>query len=62
MRVLQKGDTVRDRISGKRLDKVTLPDENAGLVMIFRTFEKVSFGLVMKATRAIHINDYVRTP
>ena len=62
MRVFQKGDTVRDRISGKRLDKVTLPDEDAGLVMVFRTFEKVSFALVMEATRAIHINDYVRTP
>ena len=62
MRVLQKGEIVRDRFSGKRLDKVTLPDEDAGMLMIFRTFEKVSFGLVMKATRAIHINDYVRTP
>jgi len=29
---------------------------------VFRSFEKVSFGLVMKATRAIHINDFVRTP
>ena len=62
MRVFQQGDVIRDRFSGKRLDKVKLPDEAAGLVMIFRTFEKVSFGLVMKATRAIHINDYVRTP
>ncbi len=41
---------------------VKLPDEDAGLIMVFRSFEKVSFGLVMKATRAIHINDYVRTP
>ena len=62
MRIFQKGDTIRDRISGKRLDKVKLPDEEAGMVMIFRTFEKVSFGLVMKATRAMHINDYARTP
>ena len=30
--------------------------------MIFRSFEKVSFGLIMKATDAIHINDFVRTP
>jgi hypothetical protein len=30
--------------------------------MIFRTFEKVSFGLVMKATSSLHINDLVRTP
>jgi len=62
MRVFQTGDVIRDRFSDKRLDKVKLPDESAGLVMIFRTFEKVSFGLIMKATSAMHINDYVRTP
>ena len=62
MRVFQQGEVIRDRFSDKRADKVKLPDEDAGLVMIFRTYEKVSFGLVMTATRAMHINDYVRTP
>ena len=62
MRVFQQGEVIRDRFSDKRIDKVKLPDEDAGLVMIFRTYEKVSFGLVMTATRAMHINDYVRTP
>ena len=62
LKVFQRGETIRDTVSGKRGDRVTLPDEDAGYVMIFRTFEKVSFGLVMKATRSIHINDVVRTP
>ena len=61
-RVYQDGAVVKDTVSGKRKDTVKLPDEEAGLVMVFRSFEKVSFGLVMKATRAIHINDHVRTP
>ena len=61
-RVYQDGAVVKDTVSGKRNDMVKLPDEDAGLIMVFRSFEKVSFGLVMKATRAIHINDYVRTP
>ena len=61
-RVYQAGAVVKDRVSGKRNDKVKLPDEDAGLVMIFRSYEKVSFGLIMKATNAIHINDFVRTP
>jgi hypothetical protein len=61
-RVYQAGALVKDTVSGKRNDKVRLPDEDAGLVMVFRSFEKVSFGLVMKATDAIHINDFVRTP
>jgi hypothetical protein len=61
-RVYQEGALIKDTVSGKRNDMVKLPDEEAGLVMIFRSFEKVSFGLVMKATRAMHINDFVRTP
>ena len=61
-RIFQKGHVIKDTVSGKRNDTVKLPDEDAGLVMVFRTFEKVSFGLVMKATSAIHINDFVRTP
>ena len=61
-RIFQRGQVIKDTVSGKRNDTVKLPDEDAGLVMVFRTFEKVSFGLVMKATSAIHINDFVRTP
>ena len=62
MRIFQKGEVIRDPVSSKRGDSVKLPDEEAGFVMVFRTFEKVSLGLVMKATRSIHINDLVRTP
>ena len=62
MRIFQAGEVIRDIVSDKRGETVKLPDEDAGLVMVFRTFEKVSFGLVMKATRAIHVLDYVRTP
>ncbi len=62
MRVFQKGDVIKDTVSGKFGDKVKLPDEKAGIVMVFKTFEKVSYGLIMSATRAIHVNDYVRTP
>ena len=62
LRIDQQGEVIRDTVSGKRGDMVKLPDEDAGLVMVFRTFDKVSLGLVMRATRAIHVNDFVRTP
>ncbi len=62
MKIFKDGKVIRDTVSGKRNDTVKLPDEDAGLIMVFRTFEKVSLALVMKATRAIHINDFVRTP
>jgi len=42
--------------------KVTLPDEKAGLLMVFRTFERVSFALVMDAYKNIKVLDKVRSP
>jgi hypothetical protein len=41
---------------------VTLPDEHAGTVMVFRPFERVSFALVMLAKRPMHVSDTVRNP
>lgn len=62
MKIFQAGERVRDIVSGKRGDTVRLPDEEAGMLMVFRTFDRVSYCLVMKATRAMHIRDFVRTP
>ncbi len=39
-----------------------LPDERYGLVMVFRTFDRASFGLVMNASRPVEINDVVTNP
>lgn len=41
---------------------IKLPDERNGLVFIFRTFEKVSYGLVVQSLSPIHIGDKVQTP
>jgi len=42
-----------------RDETVKLPDENAGVAMVFKVFEKVSYAIIMKATKAIHVNDRV---
>jgi hypothetical protein len=39
-----------------------LPDERNGLIFVFRVFEKMSYGMVMKATKPIYIGDVVQTP
>ncbi len=58
----QAGDRIIDQVSKERNASVKLPDEKAGTLMVFRTFDKVSFGLIMKATSALHVGDIVRTP
>ena len=62
LRVDQRGETIRDVVARNARETVRLPDEEAGLLMVFRTFERVSFGLVMHATRVMHIDDKVRNP
>jgi hypothetical protein len=39
-----------------------LPDERYGLVMVFRTFDRAAFGLVMQASRPVSVNDIVTNP
>lgn len=39
-----------------------LPDERIGLLMVFRTFDKVAYALVMQAAEPINVLDLVQTP
>ncbi len=43
-------------------ETANLPDERYGLVMIFRTFDRAAFGLVMQSSRPVAINDIVTNP
>jgi len=50
---------------GRRItveEATKLPDERYGLVMVFRTFDRAAFGLVMQASRPVAINDLVTNP
>ncbi len=59
--VNQQGAVVRDPYA-RHHEKVQLPAERAGILMVFRTYDKVSYGLIMKAERALHVGDYVLNP
>lgn len=43
-------------------NKVRLPDEFAGHVMVFRTFDKVSYGLVMSSVKPTRIGHHLKHP
>ncbi len=42
--------------------ELRLPDERNGLIFVFRVFEKMSYAMVLKATRPIYVGDVVQTP
>ncbi len=43
-------------------DLANLPDNRYGLVMVFRTFDRASFALVMESSRPVSITDVVTNP
>jgi hypothetical protein len=61
------GETINDDVASNSWrrgvgEKVTLPDEFVGHVMVFRTFDRVSYGLVMDGLRPVKINTKLRMP
>lgn len=55
------GNNRSEDLFGKA-SKVRLPDEFAGHVMVFRTFDKVSYGLVMESIKPSHVGYELKHP
>ncbi|WP_221064518.1 LysM peptidoglycan-binding domain-containing protein [Methylomagnum ishizawai] len=62
LQILQRGTMVRDLIGPYSGETVNTPEQKAGLLMVFRPYERVSYALVMHASRALHVLDAVQTP
>lgn len=65
--VWQPGETIADDVAGNSWRRgtsphVTLPEEFAGHVMVFRTFDRVSYGLIMDSLRPVKRGDTLRAP
>jgi len=70
--VFDVGGSVRDNVSKGYLGsgslsrltakKVQLPDERSGTFMVFKTFDQMSYGLIMEATNIIRVADRVENP
>jgi len=65
---LEQGHVLNiQRHAGSHKDPVTketypLPDETSGQLLVFRVFERVSYGFILQASRPIKLMDTVRTP
>ena len=59
MRILRHVGTSKDPVTRRHYK---MPDEDSGLLMVFRVYDKVSYALIMDANRPIHLHDALRTP
>ena len=53
------GSVARDRFTR---ELVQLPSERAGILMVFRTFDKMSYGLVLQTEEPLRVGDVVVNP
>ena len=70
--IFARGDVVHDRFDYPESStrsflhpndaKVQLPEEYIGHVMVFRTFDRVSYGLIMDGIRPVHLGDKLYDP
>ncbi|MGQ2964459.1 LysM peptidoglycan-binding domain-containing protein [Methylophilus sp.] len=61
--ILRKGASMIDPASDpKHPQTLKLPDEPVGLLMVFKTFPRLSYALIMQASQPVHVEDIVRTP
>lgn len=59
--IMQKGARVYDS-KALLFSGVDLPDERAGIMMVFKTYKEMSYALIMEANRAMHVNDRFEKP
>lgn len=57
--IYNRGGEMRDPL---RHDRVLLPDTRAGLLMIYKVFDRTSYGLVTDTSRAVRVLDIVTEP
>ncbi len=69
---LAQGHVLAIQRSGQEIDdpeaeskkeiKIKLPNERAGLLMVFKTFERLSYGLIMESNGPVYVLDQLTTP
>jgi len=59
--ILQAGERIVDK-TDPALTNIKLPDERNGLLMVFRTFDKLSYGLVLDIVSGVKVGDRLVNP
>ena len=59
--ILRDGPRLVDSTDASRAE-MKLPNERSGLLMVFQTFEKLSYALVLSATNSVRVGDRLASP
>ena len=59
VQVSRRGEVAKDPVTG---EIISLPETPSAYLMVFKVFEKVSYGLIIKADRVVHLYDRVSSP
>lgn len=62
LEIAQKGALIRDTFKNSFGEIIATPDRKAGILMVFRPFDRVSYALVMSTMYPLHLSDIVQTP
>ncbi|PIE20423.1 MAG: peptidoglycan-binding protein [Neptuniibacter caesariensis] len=57
--IYRRGELVKDPVTKELL---RLPRERSGELMVFKVFDKVSYGLIMQSTDVVSIGDLIKEP
>jgi hypothetical protein len=60
--IWQAGDEVRDTTPNPVSRRFDTPSERTGLFMVFKAYDRMSYGLTLRVEREIRVGDIVRTP
>jgi hypothetical protein len=61
MAILKDGSRVIDKTDPNR-QSIKLPDERNGLLMVFRTFDRLSYALILEITDGVRVGDRLSNP
>ena len=59
LELISRGDKIRDKVTR---NIVQLPDERNGYAMVFRSFDRVSYALIMQIKRGVTVGDKLVSP
>lgn len=60
--ILKAGRRIDDRSQAGERAIIKVPDERSGLLMVFRTFDRISYALVLEISDSVQVGDRVVNP